>query len=96
MVFEMEPRNWYRDEFLVSTERRLLQLDAVHEAMDSDIMWWTQAPPREVLLQALQNSFCLGLYELPQSTSEIAGKPLSSSFPPTLWLRSSLIIREWF
>ncbi|KAI1194338.1 hypothetical protein F5X97DRAFT_327607 [Nemania serpens] len=74
MVFEVEPKNWYRDEFLVSTEQRLLQIDAVHEAMDSDVMWWTRALPRDALLQALQNSLCLGLYELPQSTSQIAGQ----------------------
>ncbi|KAI1157801.1 hypothetical protein F5B18DRAFT_138614 [Nemania serpens] len=74
MVLEVESRNWYRDEFLVSTEQRLLQIDAVHEAMDSDVMWWTRALPKDALLQTLQNSLCLGLYELPQSTSQIAGQ----------------------
>lgn len=94
MVFEVEPKNWYRDEFLVSTEQRLLQIDAVHEAMDSDVMWWTRALPRDALLQALQNSLCLGLYELPQSTSQIAGRLLSSSFLLALRLRASLIVHN--
>ncbi|GAW26359.1 putative acetyltransferase [Rosellinia necatrix] len=74
MTFEVEPRNWYRDEFLVSTEQRLLQVDAIRDAMDSGLVWWAQAPPADMLLKALQNSLCLGLYELPQSTSDIAGQ----------------------
>ncbi|KAI1121414.1 hypothetical protein F5Y10DRAFT_102222 [Nemania abortiva] len=74
MVLEVEPKNWYRDEFLVSTEQRLLQIDAIREAMDSEVVWWTKAPPTDALLKSLQNSLCLGLYELPQSTSRIAGQ----------------------
>ncbi|KAI1757938.1 hypothetical protein F4782DRAFT_4242 [Xylaria castorea] len=74
MVLEIEPRNWYRDEFLVSTEHRLLQVDAVRSAMSPELMWWAQAPPTDILRKALNNSLCFGLYELPQSTSQIAGQ----------------------
>ncbi|KAI1420338.1 hypothetical protein F5Y12DRAFT_136324 [Xylaria sp. FL1777] len=74
MVLEVEPKNWYRDEFLLSTEQRLLQVDTIREVMDSEVMWWTQALPKEALLEALGNSLCFGLYELPQSTSQIAGQ----------------------
>ncbi|KAJ8130618.1 hypothetical protein O1611_g3013 [Lasiodiplodia mahajangana] len=74
MVFEVEPKSWYRDEFLVSTEHSLLQIDAIRDAMDSEIVWWTKAPPADALLKTLQNSLCLGLYELPQSTAQIAGR----------------------
>ncbi|KAI0437587.1 hypothetical protein F4803DRAFT_142542 [Xylaria telfairii] len=74
MVLEIEPKNWYRDEFLVSTEHRLLQVEAIRSAMNPDVMWWAQAPPTDILRKALYNSFCLGLYELPQSTSQIAGQ----------------------
>ncbi|KAI0534312.1 hypothetical protein GGR58DRAFT_63580 [Xylaria digitata] len=74
MSLRDEPKNWYRDEFFLSTEQRLLQVDAIHEAMDSDVFWWTKAPPRTALLETLQNSLCFGLYELPQSTSRIAGQ----------------------
>jgi len=74
MVLETEPKNWYRDGFLVSTEKGLIQVDAVNEAMGSEVMWWAQKLPREALQKALNNSLCLGLYGLPQSTSEIAGR----------------------
>ncbi|KAI1155524.1 hypothetical protein F4825DRAFT_447429 [Nemania diffusa] len=75
MVLEVEPKSWYRDEFLISTEYHLLQLDAIRDAMNSEVVWWTQAPPTDALVKSLQNSLCLGLYELPQSTSQIAERP---------------------
>ncbi|KAK5625996.1 hypothetical protein RRF57_001712 [Xylaria bambusicola] len=74
MGVETEPKNWYRDEFLLSTERSLLQVDAIHEAMGSEVMWWAQAIPKDALLEALRNSLSFGLYELPESTSQIAGQ----------------------
>ncbi|KAI1435453.1 hypothetical protein GGR50DRAFT_694156 [Xylaria sp. CBS 124048] len=75
MAPETEPKNWYSDGFLVSTDHRLLQIDAIHDAIASkELMWWAQELPRDVLSGALENSLCLGLYELPHSTSQIAGQ----------------------
>ncbi|KAI1268158.1 hypothetical protein F5Y18DRAFT_280090 [Xylariaceae sp. FL1019] len=74
MVLEIEARNWYREGYLISTEQNLINVDVVHEAMASDIMWWTKAPPRQAVEKMLRNSLCFGLYELPKSTSEIAGQ----------------------
>lgn len=82
MGIETEPKNWYRDEFLLSTEQSLLQVDVIYEAMDSDALWWTQAIPKDALRKALRNSLSFGLYELPQSTSQIAGK---TPLLPSVW-----------
>lgn len=77
MVLETTARNWYRDEYLISTEPLLIQIDAVNEALNSDLMWWAQGLPRDVIKKALHNSLCLGLFVLPTSTSQIAGEFLS-------------------
>ena len=74
MVLDIEPRNWYRDEYLISTEPQLIQVDAVNEALGSELMWWARSLPRETIKKALNNSLCFGLYLLPRSTSQIAGK----------------------
>ncbi|KAI1817283.1 hypothetical protein GGS20DRAFT_59487 [Poronia punctata] len=66
MVLETDERNWSRDGLLVSTEKRYLQVDAINEAMGSEIMWWAKSLPKETLQKALDNSLCLGLYILPQ------------------------------
>ncbi|KAI5866002.1 hypothetical protein GGS23DRAFT_364026 [Durotheca rogersii] len=74
MVLETTPRNWYRGEYLVSTEPQLIQVEAVNAAMDSDLMWWAQGLPGAEIKKALHNSLCLGLYVLPEATSQIAGQ----------------------
>ncbi|KAI0405081.1 hypothetical protein F4802DRAFT_197455 [Xylaria palmicola] len=77
MGLEVEARDWHQGEFLVSTRQDLIQVDAVRDAMDSDVMWWAQALPIDVLRKALGNSMCLGLYELPQSSgNQIAPKQI--------------------
>jgi ribosomal protein S18 acetylase RimI-like enzyme len=84
-MLEYKIRNWYRDNFLVSTDRSLIQIDAVNEAMGSDLMWWAQGLPRDEARRAINNAMCFGLYELPESSSAIAG---------TLPSRSQSLIRE--
>ncbi|OTA98126.1 hypothetical protein M426DRAFT_17737 [Hypoxylon sp. CI-4A] len=74
MVLEITPRNWYRDDYLISTEPLLIQIDAVNAALSSDLMWWAQGLPRDEMKKALHNSLCLGLYVLPKSTSQLAGQ----------------------
>ncbi|KAH8649039.1 hypothetical protein BX600DRAFT_517433 [Xylariales sp. PMI_506] len=73
-MLDIETKNWYRDEYLVSTEPSLVQIDSVNAALGSDLAWWAHSLPRDTMKMALHNSLCLGLYVLPQSTSTIAGQ----------------------
>lgn len=75
-MLEVEPKNWYREHYLISTEPGLIQVDQVREALDSDIAWWANGLPPDAIKKALRNSLCLGVYVLPESTSQIAGKSL--------------------
>ncbi|KAI2601762.1 hypothetical protein GGR54DRAFT_54951 [Hypoxylon sp. NC1633] len=74
MVFDTTPRNWYRDEFVISTEPLMIQVDEVNAVLSSDLMWWANGLPRDLMKKAIHNSLCLGLYVLPKSTSHIAGQ----------------------
>ncbi|PMD35618.1 acetyltransferase [Hyaloscypha variabilis F] len=65
---------WYKDNFLISTKSSLIQPAAVNAAMDSDLMYWTRAMDEGELKRMLDNSLCFGVYELPESSSAIAGK----------------------
>lgn len=75
-MLNTEARNWYRDDYMISTEPLLIQVDEVNAVLSSDLMWWAQGLPRDQMKKALHNSLCFGLYALPQSTAEIAGKSL--------------------
>lgn len=73
-MLNTEAKNWYRDDYMISTEPLLIQVDEVNAVLSSDLMWWAQGLPRDQMKKALHNSLCFGLYALPQSTAEIAGK----------------------
>ncbi|KAF6804374.1 putative GNAT family N-acetyltransferase [Colletotrichum sojae] len=71
-------KQWYKDDYLISTDRSLLQLDAINDALDSDLLWWAKREPEDVLKRMLDNSLCLGVYKLPESTAEIAAASIHS------------------
>ncbi|MCJ1314109.1 hypothetical protein MMC25_007789 [Agyrium rufum] len=66
--------DWYKDEYLISTSHSLLQVDVVNKAFGSDYMYWTKPLENDALGTMLSNSLCFGVYALPESTSEIAGR----------------------
>ncbi|KAI1856048.1 hypothetical protein JX265_011945 [Neoarthrinium moseri] len=63
------PRHWHRDNYLISTEPALIQVDEVNAALSTDAMWWAKSLPRDLLKKALHNSLSFGLYALPQPDS---------------------------
>jgi hypothetical protein len=72
--------DWYRDNFLISTNPSLIQPTAVNAAFGSNLMYWTKAMDEEALKKMLAGSLCFGVYALPESSSNIAG-PSSSLLP---------------
>ncbi|RDW75096.1 hypothetical protein BP6252_06238 [Coleophoma cylindrospora] len=68
------PKDWYRSDFLISTSHTLLQPDTINQFFGTDAMYWTSPLPEDPLKKMLDNSLCFGLYALPQSSAEIAGR----------------------
>lgn len=87
-----DPKSWYRDGYMISTAQQLIQLNAVNEAMGSDVMYWAKKMEREALKKMLDKSLCFGLYELPEVSLQVASK-LPSCF--SLHIPSHLI-STWF
>lgn len=72
----MTPQDWTHPEypeFTLSTRKDLLDVAAINDAMDSDLMYWTTRLPEDVLRKMLDNSLSLGLYH----TGTGGGKPMS-------------------
>jgi GNAT superfamily N-acetyltransferase len=55
------PREWTRDEFVISTDRSRLDIDAVHDFISSS--YWAAGMPRSTLERAIENSLIFGLYD---------------------------------
>lgn len=54
------PREWVRDEFVVSTDRSRIDIDAVHGFLSRS--YWAAGIPREVLERGIENSLTFGVY----------------------------------
>lgn len=65
---------WRRDNFLVSTARDLFQPPAINEAFGTDFIYWASPMEETVLNKMLDNSFCFGVYELADSSTEAQSK----------------------
>ena len=68
------PQSWYREGYMISTAPQLIQAAAVNEAFASDELYWAKRMDSMVLKKMLSNSLCFGLYQLPESSSQLAGK----------------------
>jgi len=76
------PREWYKDNFLFSTNPSLIQPSAVNAAFATDYVHWAKPMEEALLKKMLDNSLCFGVYELPKTSAEIAGR----SHPPQIGL----------
>lgn len=50
-----------KDEYRISTDPSLLQVDMIHRYL-SEESYWAQKIPRDVVEKSLENSLCFGLY----------------------------------
>lgn len=54
--------NWQKGEFTISTERELLQLDAIHRFL-SEESYWAKTRTKEQTETAIKNSLPFGVYK---------------------------------
>ncbi|MGP2471187.1 GNAT family N-acetyltransferase [Yersinia sp. 2540 StPb PI] len=52
--------NWYKENYLISTDPSLLDIDAIHHALFRST--WAQGIDRETVKLSVNNSLCFGLY----------------------------------
>lgn len=51
-----------QDPFFCSNDSSLIQLDALHEALSSDLLWWAEPLTPDALAALVAASVCLGVY----------------------------------
>jgi GNAT superfamily N-acetyltransferase len=56
-----EPREWVREQYVISTDRGRLDLDMVHGYVSTS--YWAAGMPRAVLERAVENSLIFGIYD---------------------------------
>ena len=58
---ELEIAESRRGEFLISTDPRRLDLDAIHQFLTNS--YWAKGIPREVVARSIAHSLCFGIYD---------------------------------
>jgi GNAT superfamily N-acetyltransferase len=53
-------REYRKGEFLVSTDRALIDLGVVHDFLTE--CYWAKGIPRDIVARSIENSLCFGLY----------------------------------
>jgi len=53
--------DWQNGEFTISTDKNLLQIDAIHRFLTKD-SYWAKERTREQTMRAIENSLCFGIY----------------------------------
>lgn len=67
-----EVYTWQRDNYTISTDQALLDLDVIHGYLLHS--YWSPGVPREVVAKAIEHSVCFGLYiDLPDD-GEVDGE----------------------
>jgi hypothetical protein len=74
-------REWRRDGYLISTDKRRLGVDVIHGYLVRS--YWAERIPRAVVELSIENSLCFGLYARGSaaSGSNDSGGPSDSSTP---------------
>src|ERR1700745_1318800 len=58
-----------RGEFLISTDRTLLNLDVVHGFLTN--CYWAKGIPRDVVARSIEHSLCFGIYHEVGTTTSV-------------------------
>lgn len=56
----MEKMEWRKDDYLISTDKAKIDLDAVHRFLAES--YWAEGIPMETIRKAVDNSLCFAIY----------------------------------
>jgi hypothetical protein len=72
-------RQWHQRGFMISTDHTFLNVAAINAAFASDELYWTKEMSPPILRKVISNSFCFGLYKVPENTHD-PGMVLKTSY----------------
>ncbi|MBZ5685629.1 MAG: GNAT family N-acetyltransferase [Acidobacteriia bacterium] len=76
---ESEVTESRRGEFVISTDRARLDLDAIHGFLTNS--YWAKGIPRDVVARSIEHSLCFGIYHEVGEKAPLLAKPARSGAP---------------
>ncbi|KFA61071.1 hypothetical protein S40285_06352 [Stachybotrys chlorohalonatus IBT 40285] len=68
---EGAPRYWYRDHFLLTTDKSLLDASVVNAIFDSDLMWWNEPMQLDMMQKMLDGCLTIAIYAVPETADQM-------------------------
>jgi GNAT superfamily N-acetyltransferase len=82
-------REFKKDDYVISTDKRKLQLEVIHEFLSKS--YWAENIPIDIVKKSIENSFCFGLY---QNEHQIGFARLITDFTTFAYLADVFILDE--
>lgn len=80
---------WRRGEFLISTDRELINLDVVHDFLTN--CYWAKGISRELVERSIEHSLCFGVYE---NDSQVGFARVVSDFATVAYLGDVFVLES--
>lgn len=61
-------RTWTRDSYLISTDPSLIPVSELNAAFATDLVYWANPLPNNIMRETIENSLCFGLYDVKAPT----------------------------
>src|SRR4051812_33565794 len=87
----MQSNEYQKGEFIISTDRARLQIEAIHAFLSGE-SYWARERTKEQTAKALENSLCFGVY---RGTEQIGLARVVSDFATFAYLGDVYILEEF-
>jgi GNAT superfamily N-acetyltransferase len=77
--------SWTREEFLLSTDKALLQFDRIHDFLSKEA-YWCIGIPENVVRNAAEASLCIGLYDITNGSTQIGYARIVTDYATFAWI----------
>jgi len=84
------PNEWRHGDFVISTDRRRLQLDFIHNFLAND-SYWAQDRRREVVERSIENSLNFGVFN---AEEQVGFARVVTDYATFAWLADVFIVEK--
>ena len=81
----MNTQVWQRENFIISTDKALLQISRIHKFLSNEA-YWSIDIPTEIVAKSIENSLCFGLYDTSNGSKQIGYARIVTDYASFAWL----------
>ena|SRR6266480_1494323 len=84
---------WRRGEYLITTDIRRLDIRLIHDYL-SNSSYWATGRPLEVVMRAIENSLCFGLYKNTGAREQVGFARVVTDYATFAWVADVFVLPE--